>query len=135
MKMYRVLVLLLLLSFVLFIQGCLPQKPVVELVKQEKVLGKVKIESQVSHQGTNWLRVTGSVINTSEYSVSSIDSKLTLVGDGGIFDTRLLTLSQAKVLKPGETLSFDSTFDYGTREVPSLVADAKIVNLQVIQNP
>ncbi|MDO7788320.1 hypothetical protein [Desulforamulus aquiferis] len=134
MYFWKAIKLSLILGLYLLIQGCSQETSIVEPVKQEQVKGKVTIKSEVGHQDENWLRVTGSVKNTSEYSVTAIESKVVLMGEGQVFDSRILTLSQGKVLRPGETLTFDSTFDYGSREVPLIDAEAEIVNLQVIQN-
>jgi len=121
-------------GLLIFLQGCsLWSKPPAEQpVKLDNVISKVKIESLVCRQETNWVRVTGDVKNTSEYPVTAIEGQVTLTGDGKTFDSRLISLSLGKRLEPGETLTFDSTLDYGNKEIPQVSAEAKITKLQVL---
>jgi len=123
-------------GLLIFLQGCsigsMGSKPVEQPVKLDNVSSKVKIESLVCRQETNWVRVTGNVKNTSEYPVTAIEGQVTLTGDGKTFDSRLISLSLGKRLEPGETLTFDSTFDYGKKEIPQISAEAKITKLQVL---
>lgn len=130
MSLNKTAALLIILILIITLQGC-SSKTVEEPVKLGDVIKKVKIDSEVSHQETNWVRVTGTVTNSSELPVVNIEVKLTLTAEGSVFDTRLLMLSNGKVLLPGQTMTFDSTFDYGSREIPQLVCDAKIINLDV----
>ncbi|MFZ5945797.1 MAG: hypothetical protein ACOYVD_17030 [Bacillota bacterium] len=121
-------------GLLIFLQGCsLWSKPPAEQsVKLDNVISKVKIESLVCRQETNWVRVTGNVKNNSEYPVTAIEGQVTLTGDGKTFDSRLISLSLGKRLEPGETLTFDSTLDYGNKEIPQVLAEAKITKLQVL---
>ncbi|SHF34296.1 hypothetical protein [Desulforamulus putei] len=129
----KIIKLALLLLSVFLLQGCLLKKSDKQPVKLDAVVSKVKIESVVSHQEAGWLRVSGNIKNTSEYPVTSVEVKLILTGDAEVFDARHLILSQGKRLEPGQTVTFDSTFDYGTKEIPKVTVDAAVVTLQVLE--
>lgn len=131
--MIRYMSLVLLLGAVLLLQGCTNKMVEQQPVKIETIISKVKIESIVSHKEANWIRVSGHVKNSSEYPVTAIEGKVTLTGDGEIFDTRLIFLLQGNRLEPEQAITFDRTFDYGTREIPQLSAEAEVLKLRVLE--
>lgn len=137
MRNTKIVLLAFLLITAIFLQGCnllkktAPQQP----IKLDNVISKVKIDTAVSHQETSWLRVNGLIKNTSEYPVTAIEAQVILNGDAGVFDTRNLTLSQGKRLEPGQSLNFDSTFEYGKSEIPLITCEAKIITLRFLEKP
>lgn len=137
MRNTKIILLAFLLISVLFLQGCnlFKKTETQQPAKLETVISKVKIDSLVSHQESNWLRVTGLVKNTSEYPVTAIETQVILNDATGVFDSRLLTLSQGKRLEPGQTLSFDSTFEYGKTELPEVTSETKIITLRSLEKP
>ena len=137
MRNTKIVLWLFLLIIMLCLQGCnlVKKAETQQPVKLETVISKVKIDSLVSHQESSWLRVTGLVKNTSEYPVTAIEAQVILNGDTGVFDSRLLTLAQGKRLEPGQTLSFDSTFEYGETQLPQISSEAKIITLRSLEKP
>lgn len=136
MRNTRLLAFIGIILLMLLVQGCMSKKALEQQpVKVDSVIGKVKLESLVCRQETSWVRVTGVVKNTSEYPVTSIESRITLTGEGRTFDSRLITMALGKRLEPGEAITFDSSFDYGKKEIPELTAEGKIIKLMVLEKP
>ncbi|AQS59868.1 hypothetical protein [Desulforamulus ferrireducens] len=137
MRNTKLILLALLLITATLLQGCnLFKKTTTEQpVTLDKVISKVKIDAAVGHQESSWLRVNGTVKNTSDYPVTAIEAQIILNGDNGVFDTRNLLLAQGKRLEPGQVLSFDSTFEYGKTEIPVITSEAKIITLRFLEKP
>ncbi|AEG59465.1 hypothetical protein [Desulforamulus ruminis] len=137
MKTSKGLALIIMVLLLLLSQGCMTKKAVEqkEPVKMDSIIGKIRLESLVCRKETNWVRVTGAVKNNSEYPVTSVESRITLTGEGEIFDSRLITLALGKRLEPGEVITFDSSFDYGEKEIPELLAEGEIIKLRVLEQP
>ena len=122
----------LLLSSILIVgftveEGTLQLIPV---AKQESVVQKLRIESAISSIDDTWFRVASTIKNESSVPISTIDLRIAINQAGQNFDNRYVSLPD--ILAPGESVSFDNTFDYPGRQIPpDLQAEAKILNVKI----
>lgn len=117
----------------IFIMGFVLKEGSVQLksvAKQDTVVQKLRINSVISAVDETWFRVVSTIKNESNIPISTIDLRIAINQAGESFDNRYVSLPD--MLDPGETISFDNTFDYPGQKLPEdLQAEAEILNVKI----
>lgn len=128
-----ILFLVFLLVSSIFIVGFMVKEGSVQyksVAKQDTIVQKLRVNSAISAVDDTWFRVVSTIKNESNIPISTIDLRIAINQAGVSFDNRYVSLPN--ILAPGETISFDNTFDYPGRKLPQdLQAEAEILNVKV----